>query len=115
MAYLYRGEKCKEGNPEKCSKGKNSCPDGDFGGWICGCDESQIPTEVEINVETVSEIDSRLIKHSELYPMPSGTTLIMLNDDIILINPTKTELEIIEILNKTIRELSTSERECITQ
>jgi hypothetical protein len=38
MVYLHQGGICREGNIEKCSKGRGSCPPGMFGGWTCsGC------------------------------------------------------------------------------
>lgn len=36
--YLHRGPVCKEGCVATCSKGKGSCPEGNYGGWGCnGC------------------------------------------------------------------------------
>ena len=38
MARIHQGPVCAEGNVEKCSKGRGSCPSGHFGGWLCsGC------------------------------------------------------------------------------
>ena len=39
MAYLYDGDRCREGDIHTCSRGKGSCPDGHYGGWICNCKE----------------------------------------------------------------------------
>lgn len=38
MARIHQGPVCAEGNVEKCSRGRGSCPSGHFGGWLCsGC------------------------------------------------------------------------------
>lgn len=33
--YLHKGKFCRENDPATCSRGKNSCPPGVFGGWGC--------------------------------------------------------------------------------
>lgn len=47
--YLYRSPKCKEGNPQTCSQGRDSYPPGVVcGGWGCDCDEKNLAPKLEI-------------------------------------------------------------------